>query len=58
MQEEAAGPGGRATVRAASPAPRASNRPLPNLQGWSPERSQRLGGDLLDAVLAVAPTLR
>lgn len=27
-------------------------------QGWSPERSQRLGGALLEAVLAVAPNLR
>ena len=28
------------------------------LQGWSPERSMRLGGSMLDAVLAVAPKLR
>jgi len=28
------------------------------LQGWSPERSRKLGAAMLDAVLAVAPILR
>ncbi|GAB4814125.1 hypothetical protein N2152v2_001171 [Parachlorella kessleri] len=28
------------------------------LQGWSPERAARLGGSMLDAVLAVVPQLR
>lgn len=28
------------------------------LQGWSPERSMRLGGAMLEAVLAVVPQLR
>jgi hypothetical protein len=29
-----------------------------NEQGWSPERSMRLGGAMLDAILAVVPQLR
>lgn len=34
-----------------------ANLPDPE-QGWSPERSMRLGGSMLDAILAVAPNLR
>lgn len=35
------------------------NADLPDKkQGWSPERSRRLGASMLDAVLAVAPKLR
>lgn len=40
------------------PACNAKQRTCPPLQGWSPERSRKLGGAMLEAVLAVAPRLR
>lgn len=52
-------PCSRAHPSPPAPQPFKDNADLPDPeQGWSPERSRRLGAALLQAILQVAPSLR